>query len=35
MLRHPRLEQQYAEAFPEWDASPDKELWDSTGDGIG
>lgn len=29
MLRHPGLEQNYAQAFQEWDASGEQEVWDS------
>ena len=30
LLRHPDLEQQYAEAWEEWDASSEQSSWDST-----
>ncbi|GGZ78202.1 ribbon-helix-helix domain-containing protein [Streptomyces echinoruber] len=35
LLRAARLEQEYTEAFAEWDTSEDAALWDRTaGDGI-
>lgn len=35
LLRHPNLEDDYAEAFTAWEVSPDRELWgSSSGDGI-
>ncbi|MGY0067335.1 hypothetical protein ACWZEH_11000 [Streptomyces sp. QTS137] len=34
-LRQARLEQEYSEAFAEWDGSEDARLWDQvSGDGI-
>ncbi|GIF25206.1 Arc/MetJ-type ribon-helix-helix transcriptional regulator [Actinoplanes tereljensis] len=30
LLRDRQLARQYAEAFSEWDDSPDAELWDAT-----
>jgi Arc/MetJ-type ribon-helix-helix transcriptional regulator len=36
LLREAESESAYAEAFTEWDQSPDKPLWDSAaGDGLG
>jgi Arc/MetJ-type ribon-helix-helix transcriptional regulator len=35
LLREKDLEQQYAEAFADWDGSDDAALWDRTsGDGV-
>ncbi len=35
MLKHPRLEQDYAEAWREWEGSGDQARWDTTvGDGL-
>jgi hypothetical protein len=36
MPRDPTLEQDYADAWSEWDASGEAEIWaDTAGDGIG
>jgi hypothetical protein len=36
MLRHPTLEEDYADAWGQWSTGGDAEAWDSTtGDGIG
>ena len=36
LMRRSRLQEQYDEAFGEWDASDDADLWDrATADGIG
>ncbi|MET7294157.1 ribbon-helix-helix domain-containing protein [Streptomyces griseoloalbus] len=35
LLRQTQLEQQYAEAFAEWDGSEDAQFWDRfSGDGV-
>lgn len=35
MLKHPRLEQEYAEAWQEWDSSGEQALWEAAvGDGL-
>ncbi|MCH5676502.1 ribbon-helix-helix domain-containing protein [Streptomyces gilvus] len=35
LLRQAQLEQEYAEAFAEWDGSEDAEFWDQfSGDGL-
>ncbi len=35
MLRHPRLEQEYAEAWQEWESSGEQALWGAAvGDGL-
>lgn len=36
LLRHPQLEDDYAEAFSAWDMSSDRDAWDvAAGDGLG